>query len=136
MSVVGIDIGKSQHVAAVCRDQAQEAEREVLRLGSGRGGFELLDAWMDRQGEVSLVVMESSGHYWMPLASHLKSQGRRLGRPTRRTSAGTHAPVKTPGRTCPAPSCGLRCCSLPGATRTIRGGSMDGCWVPGPAVPS
>jgi transposase len=42
----------------------------------GRGGFELLDAWMGRQGEVSLVVMESSGHYWMPVASHLRSQGR------------------------------------------------------------
>ncbi len=76
MSVVGIDIGKNQHVAAVCQEQCQEAERGVLRLASGRGGFEQLDAWMARQGEVSLVVMESSGHYWMPLASHLRSQGR------------------------------------------------------------
>ncbi|MGA9776150.1 MAG: IS110 family transposase [Candidatus Dormiibacterota bacterium] len=75
MSVIGIDIGKSQHVAAVCRSGAQEAERGVLRLGSGRGGFEQLDAWMGRHGEVELVVMESSGHYWMPLASHLRARG-------------------------------------------------------------
>jgi transposase len=75
MSVVGIDVGRSQHVAAVCRDQAQEAERGVLRVASGREGFDQLDAWMARQGEVALVVMESSGHYWMPLASHLWARG-------------------------------------------------------------
>jgi hypothetical protein len=60
-------------VAAVCRDQAQEDERGVLRLASGRGGFDQLDAWIARQGEMSLVVMDSSGHCWMPLASHLWS---------------------------------------------------------------
>jgi len=76
MSVVGIDIGSAQHVAAVCRDGRQEAEPGVLRINTRRGGFDQLDAWLERQGEVSLVVMESSGHYWMPLASHLCRRGR------------------------------------------------------------
>ncbi|MGH7686256.1 MAG: IS110 family transposase [Candidatus Dormibacteria bacterium] len=75
MSVVGVDIGSAQHVAAVCRDGQREAERGVLRIGSRRCGFDQFDAWLERQGEVSLVVMESSGHYWMPLASHLRRQG-------------------------------------------------------------
>ena len=36
-----------------------------------------LDAWLDRQPDpVTLVVMESSGHYWMPLASHLRRHER------------------------------------------------------------
>ena len=45
------------------------------RAGAGqdRTGFTALDAWLERQAEpVTLVTMESSGHYWMPLASHLQ----------------------------------------------------------------
>jgi transposase len=76
MSVIGVDIGRGQHVAAVCRDEAGQADRGVLRMSSRRAGFDQLDAWLTRQGDVSLVVMESSGHYWMPLASHLRHQGR------------------------------------------------------------
>jgi transposase len=75
MNVVGIDIGAAQHVAALCREGKAEADRGVLRISSRRMGFDQLDAWMTRQGEVDLVVMESSGHYWMPLASHLRRRG-------------------------------------------------------------
>lgn len=75
MSVVGIDIGSANHVAAVCRSGALEAERGVLRMSSRRAGFQQLDAWLDQQTDVSLVVMESSGHYWMALASHLRRHG-------------------------------------------------------------
>lgn len=75
MSTVGIDIGAYQHVAAVCAEGAREAERAVLRIGAGREGFSTLDAWLAHQAAVSLVVMESSGHYWLPLASHLRRRG-------------------------------------------------------------
>src|SRR5437660_1026077 len=75
MSVVGIDIGASQHVAALCRQGEAEAERRVLRISSRRAGFDELDNWMDNQDGVDLVVMESSGHYWMALASHLRRRG-------------------------------------------------------------
>jgi transposase len=42
-------------------------------VSQSRAGFAALDAWLERQTEsVTLVAMESSGHYWMPLASHLR----------------------------------------------------------------
>ena len=75
MSTVGIDIGAYQHVAAVCTEGSREAERAVLRIPATREGFGALDAWLAGQRPVSLVVMESSGHYWLPLASHLHRRG-------------------------------------------------------------
>jgi transposase len=72
MTTIGIDIGGRTHVAARCRDGQARADREILRVSQSRAGFTVLDAWLERQPErVSLVTMESSGHYWMPLASHL-----------------------------------------------------------------
>jgi transposase len=72
MTTIGIDIGGRTHVAARCRDGQARADREILRVSQDRAGFTALDAWLLRQPEpVTLVTMESSGHYWMPLASHL-----------------------------------------------------------------
>lgn len=71
MASIGIDIGKRQHVAAVCRDGERVAERGVLRFRSDRSGFDELAAWLGHQGVIERVVMESSGHYWMPLAGVL-----------------------------------------------------------------
>ena len=73
MTTIGIDIGGRTHVVARCRDGQARADREILRVGQSRGGFAALDSWLERQPEpVTLVTMESSGHYWMPLASHLR----------------------------------------------------------------
>ena len=73
MTTVGIDIGGQTHVVARCRDGESRADREVLRMTQDRAGLTALDAWLARQPEpVTLVTMESSGHYWMPLASHLR----------------------------------------------------------------
>jgi len=73
MTTIGIDIGGRMHVAARCRDGQSRADREILRVSQSRAGFAAFDAWLDRQPEpVRLVTMESSGHYWMPLASHLR----------------------------------------------------------------
>lgn len=73
MVTVGIDIGGRSHAVARCRDGETRADREVLRVRQSRAGFAALDSWLERQSEpVTLVTMESSGHYWMPLASHLR----------------------------------------------------------------
>jgi transposase len=73
MTTIGIDIGGRTHVAARCRDGQARADREILRVSQSRAGFAVLDAWLERHPEpVTLVTMESSGHYWMPLASHLR----------------------------------------------------------------
>lgn len=77
MSVaVGIDIGAYQHAVAVCRAGEREADRRTIQISANRAGFRDLARWMDRLAEpVSLVVMESSGHYWYNLASHLHHAG-------------------------------------------------------------
>lgn len=73
MTTIGIDIGGRSHAVARCRNGLTKADREVLRVSQSRAGFAGLDAWLERQPEpVTLVMMESSGHYWMPLASHLR----------------------------------------------------------------
>ena len=75
MATIGIDIGGRSHAVARCREGLARADREVLRVSQSRAGFAALDTWLERQAEpVSLVTMESSGHYWMPLASHLRRQ--------------------------------------------------------------
>jgi len=76
VGTVGIDIGGRVHVAARCREGETKADRGVLRISQSRAGFTALDAWLDAGPEpVELVVMESSGHYWMPLAAHLGRRG-------------------------------------------------------------
>ena len=76
MITVGLDIGGKQHVAARCREGRSKADREVLRVTQDRAGYDRLDAWLDRQDEpVGSVAMESSGHYWMGLASPLSRRG-------------------------------------------------------------
>ncbi len=73
MITVGIDIGGKQHVVARCRAGQDKADREVLRVSQDRAGFDRLDAWLARQPEpVERITMESSGHYWMGLTSHLR----------------------------------------------------------------
>jgi transposase len=73
MITVGIDIGGKQHAVARCREGRDQAEREVLRISQDRAGFDRLDAWLAGQPEpVGRISMESSGHYWMCLASHLQ----------------------------------------------------------------
>lgn len=74
-AVVGIDVGAYKHAAAVCRSGQRESERAVFRLSANRAGFDELDGWLERQGPVERVVLESSGHYYWPLASHLHRSG-------------------------------------------------------------
>ena len=73
MVTIGIDIGGHSHSVARCRAGQARADHEILRMSQSRAGFAALDVWLERQPElVTLVTMESSGHYWMPLASHLR----------------------------------------------------------------
>ena len=74
MHSVGIDIGKRQHVAAICRQGQRTADKAVLRFSADRAGLGDLERWLARQGPVDRVVMESSGHYWLSLAAALHRQ--------------------------------------------------------------
>lgn len=75
MNAVGIDIGQATHVVAVCADGERSARRGIRRISATRAGFDELDRWLAQQSPVSRVVLESSGHYWMSLVSHLSTQG-------------------------------------------------------------
>ncbi len=76
MLTVGIDIGGRRHALARCREGEAKADREILWVTEDRAGFDRLDGWLARQDEpVGLVAMESSGHYWMALAAHLRDRG-------------------------------------------------------------
>lgn len=73
MATIGIDIGGRSHAVARCLEGTRRADREVVRVSQSRAGFTALDAWLEHQPEpVSLVTLESSGHYWLALASHLR----------------------------------------------------------------
>ena len=73
--VVGIDVGAYKHAAAVIHQGEPKADKKVFRYSATRPGFNELDLWLERQAPVDKVVMESSGHYWWPLASHLHRRG-------------------------------------------------------------
>lgn len=73
--VVGIDVGAYRYAAAVCREGERSADKKVLRYDATRPGFNELDRWLEHLGSVDKVVMESSGHNWWPLASHLRQRG-------------------------------------------------------------
>ena len=73
---VGLDVGGRQHLAARCREGNARADRDVVRISQSRAGFDVLDAWLARQPEpVGSITLESSGHYWLPVASHLARRG-------------------------------------------------------------
>src|ERR1700732_5347826 len=73
---VGVDIGAYKHAVAVCRSGEREADRRTMEISADRAGFRQLANWMGTLPEaVSVVVMESSGHYWFNLASHLHRMG-------------------------------------------------------------
>jgi transposase len=75
MATIGIDIGAYEHVLAICADGATEAQRRVCRITADRAGFSELDRLVASVGPVERVVMESSGHYWFAIASHLARAG-------------------------------------------------------------
>ena len=76
MATIGIDVGGRGHVAARWREGQPRADRAVLRIPQSRAGFAALDAWLAAEPEaVERIVLEASGHYWLPLASHLRRQG-------------------------------------------------------------
>lgn len=75
MQTIGIDVGKRQHVAAICHEGEREARRAVLRFTADRAGFALLEDWIGRQGPISRAVLESSGHYHLNLAAALQRRG-------------------------------------------------------------
>jgi len=75
MQTIGIDVGKRQHIAAICQEGEREARKAVFRFTADRAGFNDLERWMSQQGEIARAVLESSGHYHLNLAAALQRRG-------------------------------------------------------------
>lgn len=75
MQAIGIDIGARQHVVALHREGEPRPQRRILRIPATRTGFSELEGFIGETGEVSRIVLEATGHYWMPLASELCRRG-------------------------------------------------------------
>ena len=73
--VVGIDVAKHQHVARILFPDGSESQ--PFGFPNHRRGFETFLAWLFSQREKAhcdslLVGLESTGHYWEPLAFFLE----------------------------------------------------------------
>ncbi len=75
MQTIGIDVGKRQHIAAICHQGEREARKTVFRFSADRAGLCDLERWIGQQGEISRAVLESSGHYHLNLAAALQRRG-------------------------------------------------------------
>src|SRR4029077_5240548 len=75
MQTIGIDVGKRQHIAAICHHGERRARERGLRFRADGAGWRHLDDWLARQGEISRAVLESSGHYHLNLAAALQRRG-------------------------------------------------------------
>jgi transposase len=74
--VVGIDVAKHQHVARILFPDGSESQ--PFGFSNYRRGFETFLAWLFSQLEKAhcdslLVGLESTGHYWEPLAFFLEA---------------------------------------------------------------
>jgi transposase len=80
LNYIGIDVSKGFHVAAVRRDTGA-AVGEAIEFANDEAGFSELARQLAARGcdpSTDLVAMESTGHYWLVLWSHLAERGWRL----------------------------------------------------------
>jgi transposase len=71
MFYVGIDIGKETHEASIIDEQGNPQGRSI-RFSNTMTEFQRFLSWLP-QSPVKLV-MEATGHYWLPLYDFLKGK--------------------------------------------------------------
>ncbi len=72
MYIVGIDIGKRNHEAAVL-DQTGAIVRKPIRFANSLKGYNKLTEMVRSLNEPVVFGMEATGHYWLPLYAHLRN---------------------------------------------------------------
>ena len=78
--VIGIDIGSETNFARAFDWRGREITKKVYKFNNSREGFIFFDGWMTdllhRTAKMQIIVgCEPTGHYWFPLAGHLKDMG-------------------------------------------------------------
>ena len=77
MHTVGIDVGKRHHVAVILDANGQQVGK-ALRFANDQAGFEQLRDQLAAVGEVTLIGLEATGHYWLALYAMLSDAGYEL----------------------------------------------------------
>ncbi|MBR6711915.1 MAG: transposase [Selenomonadaceae bacterium] len=74
MYIVGIDITKRFHEAAIIDSSGKVIVKRIRFANSHSGFLKLMDAVrkLDASAEFG---MEATGHYWLPLYAHLRQAG-------------------------------------------------------------
>ncbi len=72
MYIVGIDIGKRNHEAAVL-DQTGAIIRKPMRFANSLKGYNKLTELVRSLNEPVMFGMEATGHDWLPLYAHLRN---------------------------------------------------------------
>ena len=80
--IFGIDVASEIHYARAFENRGIE-QAKVFRFTNDLEGFEAFVKWVNafrlKSGKRSVVVgMEPTGHYWLNLAQHVKSQGMKI----------------------------------------------------------
>ena len=78
--VIGVDIGSETNFARAFDWRGKEITKKVYKFNNSREGFIFFDGWMtdllQRTAKMQIIVgCEPTGHYWFPLAGHLKDMG-------------------------------------------------------------
>lgn len=78
--VIGVDIGSETNFARAFDWRGREISKKVFKFSNTIGGFNFFDGWMtdvlQRTANMQIIVgCEPTGHYWFPLAGHLKDKG-------------------------------------------------------------
>ena len=74
MHTVGIDIGKRHHVAITLDANGQQVGK-ALRFANDQAGFRQLLEQLASVGEIRLIGLEATGHYWLALYTALSAAG-------------------------------------------------------------
>ena len=77
--VIGVDIGSETNFARAFDWRGKEITKKVYKFSNSREGFTFFDGWMtdllQRTAKKQIIVgCEPTGHYWFPLAGHLKDK--------------------------------------------------------------
>jgi len=72
MHTVGIDVGKRHHVAVMLDASGQQVGK-ALRFANDQAGFQQLQERLAALGEVALIGLEATAHYWLALYTMLSA---------------------------------------------------------------
>lgn len=77
MHTVAINVGKRHHVAMILDANGQQVGKALCFANDQAGFGQLLD-WLATVGEVALIGLEATGHYWLALYAAVAAVGYNL----------------------------------------------------------